>query len=106
MFDESDTGSGSEENVGGPPQGEGCPEVGLLRPAWAGLVLGSVGWFNRWLEVFLLFTFINLSLGLRASPPSRPLPLPPPPNFIFKKRARSSGVSPQALTALINKEHL
>lgn len=87
-----------QENVGGPPQGKGCPEVGLLRPAWAGLVLGSVGWFNRWLEVFLLFTFINLSLGLRASPPSHPLPLPPHISFLKSELARQ--VCPPKLSQL------
>lgn len=88
----------------GAPQGNGHAEVRRRRPAWADLVLGSVGRFNWLLEVFLLFTFINLSPGLRAPPPSRPISPAPPISFLKSELARQ--VYPQALTALINKEHL
>lgn len=72
------TPSGREENVGS-LQGNRRPEEGLLPPAWAERGLGLAGCFNLLLEVFLLFTFINLFPGLRASPPSPP----PAPQFHF-----------------------
>lgn len=77
LFDGSDTGQGERRTLGA-PQGDAHPEEGLLPPAWARLVLGLVGCLNVLLEVFLLFTFINLFPGLRASPPS-----PPAPQFHF-----------------------
>lgn len=68
-----------ERRMLGAPRENEHPEEGLLLPAWVGLVLGLICLFNLLLEVFLLFTFINLSPGLRASPlPPSPYTSPPP----------------------------
>lgn len=62
--------------------------------AGVGLVLGLVCLFNLLLEVFPFVLFYKSLPGL-SSFPLPPTSLPLPPNFIFKKRARSPGVSPK-----------
>lgn len=92
LFDEADTSQGERRTLGA-PQGSEHPEEGAAASCggWGvGLALGSGCLFNLLLEVFLLFTFINLSLGFRASPPSHlPSPAPPPPiSFLKSELAR------------------
>lgn len=78
---------------GGAQHGNEHPEEGcsFLR---GDSVLGWVGWLVEFVAGSFPFVYVYKSLPGLASFPSLPS-LPLPPNFIFKKRARSPGVSPK-----------